>query len=85
MSVNIDNIGPWFSFVPEIGTEWPGPINKNFSDLRNFQEKSENFKPTLFVIKVKKLSSLCFVLASLLKVKKCSLRLFHMNPGGNIG
>jgi hypothetical protein len=33
---------------------------QKFSDLRNFMKMSENFKPTAFVRKVRKLFSQCF-------------------------
>jgi hypothetical protein len=45
-----------------------GPINNKFSDLRNFQKKLENLKPTIFARRVRKLSSWCFSLACLIEV-----------------
>ena len=55
---------------------------QKFSELKHFHK---NFKPTIFVRKVKKIIRWCLGSASLLEVSKCSLKLFRMNSIKNIG
>jgi hypothetical protein len=47
---------------------WAWSYQQKFSDLRNFQKKSENLKTTIFVKKVRKLSSECFGFTGLLEI-----------------
>jgi ABC-type Fe3+-hydroxamate transport system substrate-binding protein len=39
---------------------WAQSYQQKFYDVRNFQKKSENFKPTIFVGKVRKITNLMF-------------------------
>jgi hypothetical protein len=43
---------------PLLKLTWAWSYQQKFSDLRNFQTNSENFKPTFFVRKVRKIIKL---------------------------
>jgi hypothetical protein len=50
----------WKATLPKSFKTWAWPYQRKFSDLRNFQKWSENFKPTIFIRKVGKMIWLMF-------------------------